>query len=182
MTPLRAAIVRLARAELGVHERPSNVVPYAPRVVRGGAWLRVQGLEWCARFATDIVWRAWSLAVRGDRVFTALPEALILGWRAEARGNMPPFTWRAAVSEVIRDARACGAWHDVTEAGEPLPGDLVCYFRAVNGVENDPRAGGAGHVAIDVGGGLVVSGNDGDEVREAPRGKWRLCGWVRVEG
>ncbi len=180
-SPFRQRIVDFARAEVGVREIGTNIVPYGVRCVRGGNWIRVQGLAWCARFATDITWRAWSIAVRGDRLWTALPGAMLLGWTAKARGNQPPFTMRAAVSEIIRDARECSAWHDVTEAGESMPGDLRCYFRNVDGVEKDPRKGQEGHVAIDIGDGLVVSGNDGDEVRDAPRDKWRLCGWVSVE-
>lgn len=61
-------------------------------------------------------------------------------------GEVPPHRYRAAVAELIADARDEGAWHDVSElrAGPFVPciGDLVCFLRG----GHDPRGGGEGHV------------------------------------
>jgi hypothetical protein len=184
LSPFRKAIVDRARAEIGVKESPVNVVEYALITVRGGKWIAVQGLPWCARFASAVIWETWAVL---DDPYEPMENQLQIArtWAPSRRAGLPPFSIRAAVSELIADARATGAWYGIHEDEppyDPLPGDLICYGRE----GQDPRVGGMGHVAIDVGGGRAISGNLDDQVIEhdhdlSGRGL-PVVGWIRVDG
>lgn len=178
LSPFRKAIVDRARGEIGVREKPVNVVPYAPKTVRAHAWIDVQGQAWCCRFACDIVWSSFFASLSGSEM-----AEQAIAWSALDRGaDEPPFTLRAAVWELVADALATGTFYDVERGYEPVAGDLICYGRD----GQDPRRrGNLGHVAIDIGGGRAVSGNLDDQVEEhghdlSARGL-PTVGWIRVE-
>ena len=112
-------------------------------------------------------------------------------WSARAyveTGEGPPVGWRAAVAELVADARGTSTWHDVSEGVSPAPGDLLVMGRS----GQDPRHGGTGHVAIvdevAEGGGLwTIGGNESDAVRRTLRGaataadeEAPIVGWIEV--
>lgn len=98
-----------------------------------------------------------------------------------------PVGRRAAVSELVTDAKGSGAWRDRGAFNvTPLPGWLAVFKRG----GHDPRAGGEGHVAI-----LesftgpaytTIGGNEGDRIRRTDRSLANetpgdeLVGWIRV--
>lgn len=151
---LGARALDRARSQLGVQEATGNndgaqIAQFfagATRIVGGRekptGWS--PGWEWCAAFAS---WCAFE---------------------ARQGAELVPHGWRIAVWELVRDARASGAWRDWTAvpAGGPRPGDLVIFRR--NG---DPREPGqTGHVARCVfwdGQRLVtIGGNENNAVTE----------------
>lgn len=181
---LRARVLELALAELelGVAEVPagSNTGPdvrrYLAGCVRGGRRLGLSAGAWCAAFASWCVWSA-----RGER-------ASLLDAQEWPGGlpDLPPIGYRAAVSELVADARATGRWH-LRGDGEPQPGDLLVLARA----GQDPRVGGSGHVVFvehqaDEGTGWwCVGGNEQNAVRRTLRGDGGLhdraepvIGWI----
>jgi len=87
--------------------------------------------------------------------------------------------WRAAVSEICRDARELGALRGV-ESYDPQPGDLAIFGRA----GQNPLRGGLGHIArveaFEPGRLTTVDGNHGDRVArvERPLPDPALVGWV----
>jgi hypothetical protein len=145
------AALEVALRELGVHEEPAGsntgdrVRQYLAGCVRdldGDGDLDKLGLtaaEWCASF---------------------------VGW-CDAQVGVPR-TWRAAVHELVSDARAAGTLREVHEH-TPRPGDLAIFMR--NG--SDPRRGGLGHVArverVDGQQIVCIDGNHGDRVARVVR-------------
>lgn len=130
-SPLGLRALDRARSQLGVKEASGNndgpeIAKYfagATRIIDGQekptGW--APGWEWCAAFAS---WCAFEARQGAESV---------------------PHGWRIAVWELVRDARASGAWRDWTvgTTSGPKPGDLVIYRR-----KGDPRqAGQTGHVA-----------------------------------
>lgn len=129
--PLGLRALDRARSQLGVREASGNndgleIAKYfagATRIINGQekptGW--AAGWEWCAAFAS---WCAFEARQGAETV---------------------PHGWRIAVWELVRDARASGAWRDWTVGASsgPRPGDLVIYRR-----KGDPRQPGqTGHVA-----------------------------------
>jgi len=184
----RDAVLALARAALlaGVREAPpySNRGPeidgYLRGCVRGGRPLGVLGVPWCAAFVSWCLWRA----AYGDEA-----EARARAWSALGyveSGEGPPVGWRAAVAELVTDARGTSTWHDAAEGGSPGPGDLLVMGR----LGQDPRRGGLGHVAIVAevaeGGGLwAIGGNESDAVRRTLCGagageREPIVGWIQA--
>ena len=99
----------------------------------------VEGWDWCAAFATHCV----SLA------------------------SPPGYLKRAAVWEIVRDARERGKFVDVSHGFNPKPGDLIIWKR-----KGDPRREGeTGHVSIcaswDGKRLRTIGGNEENSVREA---------------
>ena len=187
---LRASVLELARAALaaGVHEAPAysnrgqEIDAYLRGCVRGGQPLGVIGVPWCAAF---VAWCLWRAAYGGEAAERARR------WSARAyieAGEGPPVGWRAAVAELVADARGTSTWHDVSEGLSPEPGDLLVMGR----VGQDPQHGGLGHVAIveeaAAGGGLwAIGGNESDAVRRTLRGvggeadeRQPVVGWIEV--
>ncbi len=130
-SPLGLRALDRARSQLGVKEATGNndgpeIAKYfagATRIINGQekptGW--AAGWEWCAAFAS---WCAFEARQGAETV---------------------PHGWRIAVWELVRDARASGAWRDWTVGASsgPRPGDLVIYRR-----KGDPRQPGqTGHVA-----------------------------------
>lgn len=130
-SPLGLRALDRARSQLGTSEATGNndgaqIAKYfagATRIIDGQekptGW--APGWEWCAAFAS---WCAFEARQGAETV---------------------PHGWRIAVWELVRDARASGAWRDWTVGASsgPRPGDLVIYRR-----KGDPRqAGQTGHVA-----------------------------------
>lgn len=91
----------------------------------------------------------------------SLPKLLALEPEA------PPHGYRAAVSELVADARTSGSWRDRSTGYRPQPGDLAIFKRA----GGDPRFGGSGHVSrVAVVGPAVfetIGGNEANRVRYA---------------
>lgn len=164
---LRETAIALAQAELGIVETATNVVKYAPKCVRHGSWIHVQGMPWCARFVCEMVWRARNVL---HGISEAMGETWALTWNASNRmTSEPPIGLRAAVSEVVSDAREAGALnvtaagvaHGGEAAGDPsyVPqlGDLLIFGRVVGGHLSSPLLGGDGHVGFFAG--IDESGN-----------------------
>lgn len=124
--PLGERALAWSLEQLGRGEEPpgSNGGPWvrellAPCRRRGSeAWLGLAAGNWCAAFASS----AMSIVLEP--------------------GETPPHGYRAAVAELVADARAAGAWHDVAEGAPVWPGDLAIFRRD----GQDPRTGGTGHV------------------------------------
>ena len=124
-SPLGLRALDRARSQLGVKEATGNndgpeIAKYfagATRIINGQekptGW--AAGWEWCAAFAS---WCAFEARQGAETV---------------------PHGWRIAVWELVRDARASGAWRDWTlgASSGPRPGDLVIYRR-----KGDPRQPG----------------------------------------
>lgn len=189
---LRALVLDAALAHLGQLETVGKnnygeIVKLALRgAVRGGHPLGIpEGVAWCAAFA-------------GACLFDGEPDPLAaaLAWTpsAYAAGDVAqPVGWRAAVWEIVADARATGTFLEQQAATEPLPGDLVICGR--NG--QDPRRpGNEGHATIlrEVldGAFRCIGGNEADPTGRAPDGvrlslrRWGdarepVVGIVRVE-
>jgi len=114
-----AAHLQRALAEVGVHETPGPVS--TPRI---DEYLGV-----CARGGK-------LLGLRGDSEFSWC--AAFASWCGLPTGMVP----RAAVAELVSDARKLGLWRSGDVWHDPQPGDLAIYARA----GQDPRTGGSGHV------------------------------------
>lgn len=133
----------------------------------------------------DLVRRALAGCMRdgkplGIREGVAWCAAFVGLCDAEGGASYP---WRAAVRELVEDARAAGLWREVDDHA-PLPGDLVIYKRG----GKDPRRGEEGHVdrVVACRDGVldVVGGNVDDAVRlrrfrlgEEERGN-EVVGWI----
>ncbi len=172
MPSLGDRALAIAAKELGVKETPGpgiakRVSEYLSvcvgRPERGAAasgkplGLVDDAVPWCSAFAS------WCML-----------QALQAG---DARPHEP----RAAVWELVADARERGTWRDVSTGYRPRPGDLGIYKRA----GGDPRIKGqSGHVdRVETTGAdsyTAIGGNEGDMVkREAQRyDAADLCGWV----
>lgn len=160
----------IAIGELGVSEEPigSNtgvkVREYLLGCVRGGKPLRLAVAPWCAAFV------GWQDAIARLRAQSASDY------------SEPPCRWRAAVAELVADAREAGAWQPVGDY-VPAPGDLAVFRR--NG--QDPTKGGEGHVARvetspDVHGFYTtIGGNEDHRVARTKRTVKdpELLGWIR---
>jgi hypothetical protein len=172
LRPLGVIALELARVELArdVREIPRGsdrgpaVDLYAPRCVRAGRWYDAIGLEWCARFASEITWRAWVM----KHALTGYGNAP-LAWDPSALPREPPFSLREAVAELVTDAKRADAWRELVAGESPSPGDLLVFGR--NG--HDPRIGGEGHVGFfdpdeENGAVKVISGNVEDALVRGP--------------
>lgn len=190
---LGAAVLALAQRELarGVVEIPTgsnrgkDVDAYLTGCVRGGKLLGVLGVPWCSAFSTWCIWTALFPDSNGAGL-----RAMSLDWTADealAGTDRSPVGRRAAVSELVTDAKGSGAWVDRGTPGvTPLPGWLAVFKRG----GHDPRAGGEGHVAIveSFTGPLhtTIGGNEGDRIRRTlrslddERAGDELIGWIRV--
>lgn len=178
---LGARALEVARGELGrgVREMPpgSNTGPdvraYLAPCVRNGRRLGLTVGAWCAAFASWCVWEAWLTgASSGPSVLTWTPDAR----PAFADLRYPPIGYRAAVSELVDDARATGTWRPAQAAEEPRPGDLLVWSHHVGLCE----VWAPGERA-------AICGNDGDAVARVDLGTsgehprcGPLLGWVRL--
>lgn len=152
--PLGERALAWSLEQLGRGEEPagSNGGPYVRGLLapceRGGRPLGLTSGNWCAAFASAA---------------------------ARAAGEGAPHGYRAAVAELVADARECGAFVDVIHVrhggAEAHPGDLAIFARE----GGDPRRGGTGHVgrveAFDMASGRIVTidGNHGDRVARVGR-------------
>lgn len=186
---LGRAALALALRELGAREAPlgSNrgtlVDTYAPRAVRHGAWTVALGQPWCARFVSELLWRAWA-SENGLDTYGELP----LRWSPVlCAPPWPPVGLREAVCELHDDAVASGAWREVATLDEADEGALLVFGRD----GHDPRRGGPGHVGFAAerllpGAWRLLSGNDGDAVRLSRRTlsdrAEPLVGWISLAG
>jgi len=178
--PPSLGLAALARAQAalaaGVKEEPfgSNTGPevreYLSHCVRHGSLLGLTAAEWCASFASWCIWSAWA----SGRTQDFEPDAL--AWPKPIHPwDIPPVGYRAAVSELVVDAKETKTWFDVTAIKSGMatiaPGMLAIFGRA----GHDPRNGGEGHVAIVESvstGGLsyvVISGNSNNAVSRETR-------------
>lgn len=155
-TPLDVALSLVGQREIGPN-RGEIVRRSLAGCVRGGKPLGIrEGVAWCAGF---------------------------VGLCDHEAGAKYP--WRAAVRELVEDARASGRWYEVDDY-VPKPGDLAIFRRGAK----DPRRGEEGHVervavAPDATGSLTtIGGNVGDAI---VRRTWRigqeeigheLVGWI----
>lgn len=137
-------------AHIGLRETPpgSNAGPeislWLAACERGGKPIGITSGSWCAAFASA----AQSSVIAQD-------EALRHGRRA-------------AVRELVEDARKLSTWRDTTY--RPQRGDLAIFKR----VGADPRLGGEGHVGrvesmSESGAYVTVDGNHGDAVARVAR-------------
>jgi hypothetical protein len=131
-------------AHPGQHDGP-DVDRYLSGCIRNRHPLPLHGVNWCAAFASWCTWTAWS---SGSAAGFA---ADTLAWPTARDGTappLPPIGYRAAVAELVADARTNGTWHDIQELGAPpsapAPGDLLIFARD----GGDPRHGGLGHVGF----------------------------------
>lgn len=190
---LGTTALEIARTQLGVRETGVNVVPYAPRTVRGGKWIGVQGQPWCSRFLVWCVWGAWDNGQDPNAVDSRTIEEWSPDGYAHGPLRLPPIGYRAAVAELVTDARATGTLH-VTAAGIasggkaagdasylPGVGDLAIFARD----GGNPLLGGIGHVAFadvvypnDLV--LVLGGNQGDRVSHEMRPRSDVLAWIAL--
>lgn len=134
---------------LGLREDPpgSNAGPeislWLAACERGGRPIGIRSGAWCAAMAS------------------AAQAAVKTSDEAPAHGR------RAAVHELVEDARAFGTWRDPSY--RPRPGDLAIFKR--NG--GDPRFQGEGHVGrvetVDGDTYTTIDGNHGDAVARVSR-------------
>lgn len=130
--------------------------------MRGGApvGLTSDETDWCAAFAS---WSALGAAHDGT-----------------PGGAGAPHGWRISVRELVEDARASGAWRDISTGYTPAVGDLAILARA----GEDPRRGGRGHVArvesVSADGYMTIGGNESNRVKrtERLRADPALVGWI----
>ncbi len=190
---LRALAIAQQALAAGVREHPagSNRGPeidgYLRGCIRHGKPLGVLGVAWCAAFASWCVWAAWGVkhdtdpAARQTR-FEALGDVELWDIVPASRGGYPPIGYRAAVSELVTDARATNKWWAVEGGYTPKAGDLAIWRRA----GQDPRTGGSGHVEFveiapdGYGAWTGVGGNEGDAVRRETHSihDHDLVGWI----
>lgn len=148
-----------AIAELGVAEIPGvrsnpRIDEYLSVAIRGGR----------------------PLGLRGDDQFSWC--ACFFSWCGLPDGMAP----RAAVSELVADAKALGHWRPADVFHAPQPGDAAIYSRA----GGDPRRGGLGHVArVEIppdadGVYTTIDGNSDNRVRRNRRvlTDRTLLGWI----
>lgn len=157
----RALAHALAELARGAGERPpgSNAGPDVARYLMGcerdGRLLGLTAGDWCAAFAS---WCAQ---------------------QARRDGEAAPHGYRASVAELWRDAVASG--HARPAETEPRQGWLAIFGRS----EEDPRAGGHGHVGRveRVSGSTVttIDGNVGDRVSRAERARGEVLGWIAYD-
>lgn len=151
-----AGHLQRAMAEVGVQETPgpastTRIDQYLSVCIRNGKLLGLRGDD---QFSWCAAFASWC----------GLPDGM---------------TPRAAVAELVSDARALGLWRDGSVWRDPQPGDLAIYARA----GQDPRTGGSGHVnrvVQKLGGGMMrtVGGNEQDAVRLSERHLSEPVGWV----
>jgi hypothetical protein len=146
------ALDHLGRAlgELGVHETPgpastARIDEYLAVALRGGK----------------------PLGLHGDDAFSWC--ACFASWC----GLPPGMTPRAAVVELVADAKTLGLWRDNAVWHDPQPGDLAIYATGgvphhVNRVELRPQGGTFG----------AVGGNEGNAVRRSTRTTSEPVGWI----
>jgi hypothetical protein len=158
MSDLGDAALAIARQALDAHVREQGGIHRGPEVdkyvsfcVRRGALLHLFGVNWCASFASFCVWTGANL-----------DPTLAQHWTAPPPAPLPTIGYRAAVSELVTDAKATNTWHDVSEGYAPSPGDLCILARD----GEDPRTGGLGHVCFvkeTIGDGVwdCIGGNQG---------------------
>ena len=102
-------------------------------------------------------------------------------------GETPPHGLRAAVHELVTDARIAGTFHEAGSGYEPCPGDAAVSGR--NG--SSPLRGGTGHVETliertDAGSGWFIGGNEDANAEHG--GRWRhehqsfghIEGWIET--
>lgn len=156
-TPLDVALSYVGQREEGGPNKGAIVRASLAGCVRDGNPLGIkEGVAWCAGF---------------------------VGLCDHEAGAKYP--WRAAVRELVDDARASGRWHEMDDYA-PKPGDLAIFKRG----GKDPRRGEEGHVervvvAPDATGSLTtIGGNVNDRVSKRT---WRigqeekgheLVGWI----
>ena len=154
------ALVHLARAiaEIGVAEVPGS--RSNPRID--------EYLSVCER-------GGHLLGLRGDDQFSWC--AAFASWCGLPPGMRP----RAAVAELVTDARLRGYWRDNSTWHDPKPGDLAIYAR--NG--QDPRTGGQGHVNrvehVEMANGVygAIGGNEDNAVRRSVHHRMdNPVGWI----
>jgi hypothetical protein len=161
----------LAELNAGAREEGENGGPYVRKYLsgceRGGRKVGITSSAWCAAFV------GWC-----DHMAQRALE--VAGEPAES-----PCRWRAAVWELVADAKAAGAWREAAEYS-PLPGDLAVFRRDgqdprrqghhghVGRVETAPNAAGA-YLSIE-----GNSGPSGDRVVRVKRslGDDDLVGWI----
>lgn len=183
------AHLELARAELaaGVRESALNdgerIRMYLEGCVRDGKRLGVLRVPWCAAMASWCVWQAFARA-QGWGVWP-LNEGLIDQWArsydtAPRDPDDPPIGYRAAVHELVTDARATGTLRDASAT--PAPGWLAIYRRG----HGDPMRGGEGHVeiveSVDADGGTfaAIGGNVGDRVARVTHALGDFVAWIEI--
>lgn len=116
-----ADALAVAVGELGIAEDApkshtgKRVREYLAGCVRDGKPLGLTEGNWCAAF---------------------------VGWCDRQANVTGPCLWRAAVHELVTDARAQDAWHPAGDGYAPKPGDLAVFKRDAD----DPTKGGKGHV------------------------------------
>lgn len=147
---LAAAHLAKALGELGVHETPgpastARIDEYLAVALRGGK----------------------PLGLRGDDQFSWC--ACFASWC----GLPPGMTPRAAVVELVADAKGLGLWRDNAVWHDPQPGDLAIYATGgvphhVNRVELAPWGGHFG----------AVGGNEANAVRRSTRALTEPVGWI----
>lgn len=136
-------------AHLGLTESPpgSNAGPeislWLAACERNGRSIGIKSGSWCAAMAS---------AAQASTI---------------AQDDKPAHGRRAAVHELVEDARTFGTWRDLTYT--PKPGDLAVFKR--NGA--DPRLGGEGHVgrveSVAGSGYTSIDGNHNDRVARVVR-------------
>jgi hypothetical protein len=153
--PSALAAEHLARAlgELGVHETPgpsstARIDEYLAVALRGGHPLGLHGDD---QFSWCACFASWC-------------------------GLPPGMTPRAAVVELVSDAKGLGLWRDNAVWHDPQPGDLAIYATGgvphhVNRVE-EPRAVGMGAAFV------AVGGNEANAVRRSIRKLTEPVGWI----
>lgn len=181
--------LEIATSMLGLREGPDNSGPDVERflapAVRNGQRLRLERGAWCASYLSYCVWTAAHELLAPERRDLA---TLAMAWDEHewiAGYSDCPFGYRAAVWEIIEDARATGQWVDASADELPQRGDALCFGRG----GHDPRKRGQeGHTGFCEAWGDVralVSGNDGDEVRRREWGAhapapWPYVGFVKI--
>jgi hypothetical protein len=148
----RLALDHLARAlgELGVHETPgpastARIDEYLAVALRGGKPLGLHGDD---QFSWCACFASWC-------------------------GLPPGMTPRAAVVELVEDAKGLGLYRDNATWHDPQPGDLAIYATGgvphhVNRVELRPQGGTFG----------AVGGNEANAVRRSTRQITEPVGWI----
>lgn len=151
-SPLAAGHLALALAEIGVHEIPGAAA----------STKRIDEYLACCLRSGHL------LGLRGDSEFSWC--AAFASWCGLPSGMTP----RAAVVELVADAKSLGLWRDNSTWHDPQPGDLAIYATGgvphhVNRVELAPSGGAFG----------AVGGNEGDAVRRSSRKLTEPVGWIR---
>jgi hypothetical protein len=136
----------------------ARVKVYFQPCVRGGKLLGITSGNWCAASASWAFYTAVAEEAKRQAEDIGLQDPIelddvALAWSAASwqAVGYPPFGYRAAVSELVADAKLTSAWVDVAEMAKghmdrklPKRGDLLIFARA----GGDPRTGGTGHVVL----------------------------------